>query len=276
MKKNNVLLFTLVLLIALCSIHGCGSKDIQTVTSTQPPANAIYTAAAATTFAQLTEAAKSYPPRTPTPSRTPTPTPVYVPKWEIAPGVSSFAMIVLDYQTLEFKAAYFEVFEACEPYENLKSDEFLVSQAENVLQRTGQRPGLQHVGDFALFEIEPTDFGGAVVLDPCTGQVLFAGGIVYAGRGEQIYPVHPIVPDAFLYQTGQIRQPQRMDVITSPASTSAEGFDAAWNSAQSLNLVHDFASSAYTVFVYLYGPAVYTFWPSEAEWLIFLHAVPSQ
>jgi hypothetical protein len=276
MKKIYVHLFTFIILVLLLSTQGCGSKNIQTVTTTEPAANAIYTAGAATLFAQETEAAKSYPPRTPTQSSTLTPTPVYVPKWEISTSGSNFALIVLDYETLKYKAAYFEIFKPCELYENLKSDQDLIAQAENVLMRTGPRPSLQHVGDFALFEIYPGDIGGAAILDPCTGQVLFVGSIAWLGGGGQIYPVHPIEPDAFENENGPIMQPQRIDAISSPESTNVEGFETAWNSVQSFNLVHDFASYQYSVFVYLYAPSVGAFYPPDAEWLIFLHRGPSQ
>jgi hypothetical protein len=127
---------------------------------------------------------------------------------------------------------------------------------------------------FFLFEIIKSEDSGVVILDPCSGQVLFAGTIFGLGVGSQIFPLYPIEPGAFENKFSRIRQPQRIDVFTSPESTSAEGFSTAWKSVQSLNLVHDFAAYQYSVFIYLYSPAIFAFRADEAEWLIFLHRLP--
>lgn len=263
MKRDCFLSFA-ILLVALISIQACSDRSTETATLSpsprDPPPTAYYSPI----------------PPTPKPTKTITPTPYHVPKWQIDPERENFALIVLDYETLDFKAAYFEVFDPCSVIKPGKTDQELISQASNILKMTDERPQLQRVGDFSVFEIDPADFGGVVVLDPCSGQALFAGEIIGLGKGRQIYPINSIDPTALKYESTLTKTPQRINVMTSPSSTDEEGFEAAWNSVQSLNLVHDFATQPYSVLIYLYTPSVLAFDASVAEWLIFLHRGPSQ
>jgi hypothetical protein len=187
----------------------------------------------------------------------------------------NFALLVLDYETLQFKAGYIETHKPCQYGAPLMSDEALVLKGYDILNRTynadTSNNSIQQVGILSLFEIYPGDTGSVVVFDACNGLELFAG-IIGMGAGYQIYPIHAIKPTAFKYESGAIIQPQRFDVITGVETTyDLAGFGMAWNSVQSLNIVHDFAEFPYNVFIYLYGPAVYAFRPSEAEWVIFLY-----
>lgn len=228
--------------------------------------------AAASTAEVITPSATPYIAHTPTPvplSPTIIPSPYNVPKWELSTANSNFALFVLDYETLQIKAAYLDVLKPCGPTDNLIHDEVLITQAINVIGNPDVRFSFQHVGNFALLKLGSSNVYGAVILDPCTGQILFAGNGGDFGIG-QIYPVHPIEPDALEKVNGPIVQPVRIDAISNTSMYSIEGFDAAWDSIQSFNLVHDFAINPYSVLVYLHGPTDYPIKPTEMEWLIFL------
>lgn len=276
MQKTCYRLFDLLLLTSILFSTGCTAGATSAAYPPPFPAGYLPSDSYQVTSPILTNTPYFSPiPNTSTPSSTITPTPYFISKWKVDPKGSNFALLVLDYETLNFKEAYFFVYDPCSVIRPYKSDDYLIAQGTKIFKKIYAEPTLQHIGDFALYEMYPGDIGGAVVLDPCTGEAIF-GGSIGMGAGEHIYPIHPIEPKAFKTETGQIRQPIRIDVLTSPASTNVEGFEAAWNSAQSLNLVHDFASFQYSVFIYLYAPFVHEFYPPDAEWLIFLHRGPSQ
>lgn len=272
MKKPYFLHVKSIFLATLISLQGCTSRIAPIITNTVQPTNVTSTAPVKTAFMPLTNTA------TPIPVR---------PGWQINSSALNYAIIVLDYQTLTLKSAYIQPLSPCQ---HQVDDEVIKSRADGFFEavmeygtrrvtadgKTELGINVQRVGDFALAEISPNDFGGAAILDPCNGLVLFAGSIVYDGAGEQLYPATPIRPDALRYQTGQIPQPQRIDGRAGPSSTGTEGYEKAWNSVQSLNLVQDFASSSYSVFVYLYPRTVGVFLPENADWVIFLHRDPSQ
>lgn len=127
-----------------------------------------------------------------------------------------------------------------------------------------------------MLEIVPGDFGGVAISDPCSGLVLYAGSIVWAGGGEQLYPAAPIRSDALKRVSQQISPPRRVDVVIGPyADGDEEGGIAAWNSVKDLNLVQEIASAPYSVLVYLYPRTVGMFNPANADWVILLYRGPT-
>ncbi len=259
--------------IALIFLQGCNSGYITTVSSPIVNASENYSINTITSTYVFPTATKYYPPNTPTPrpTQTPTPIPIPAPKWKIDTSKSNYALVILDYKTLQFKEAYYEDFKRCESYEIAKSDQELICQAMIAINLESSLYSFQRVGNFALLEICPGGIGGIVMFESCTGQALFVGTVVRMGLGDQSYPVHPIIPSAFEHETGSISQPDRFDAIANPESTDLEGFELAWNSVQTLNLVRDFSRYHYEVFVYLYPPRVGVFSAPDAEWLIFLN-----
>ena len=227
-------------------------------------------------------------------SATPTPTP-------LAPALAEFynrsdpyglatAIITLDFQTLGLKAAYLVQRGVCDTGSGA-SDEQLrrtfgavfsaggYDWASRLLEGDTSQGNLwgfdiSRVGDFVVLLMEPSDFGGVAVSHPCTGEVLFAGSIVWSGRGQQLYPADPIPPYALQRASGQAASPQRIDVAG--YSVDEEAGMAAWNSVLDLNLVEELASAPYSVLVYLYPRTVGIFDPVTADWVILLQRDPTQ
>jgi hypothetical protein len=239
-------------------------------------------------------------PATPTPtalaqeeSATPAPTPLARALADLFnrydPYESAIAIITLDFQTLRMKAAYLAYGEPCDSQPPV-SDEEVRTRAGAIFagkytwEINVQGGGVSRVGDFVVLGVAPSDFGGVAVSDPCTGEVLFAGSIVWNGRGGQLYPVEPIPPDLLDRTSGQASPPQSIDVTGSLAASDApgegggleEGGLAAWDSVLDLNLVGDLASAPYTVLVLLYPRSVGAFDPAAADWVIFVHCPPTR
>lgn len=215
--------------------------------------------------------------------------------WFIDPYLSNIAIIVLDYQTLQFKAAYFTRQEPCRSQRQPVSDEELKRRAGGIFDAVGKywthrvitdqgttREELafqtRFAGDLAILEIEPTDFGGFAVSHHCSGAVIFAGSIIWTGTGEQFYPANPIASDALIRHRAPITSPQRIDITNGPAAPPADEKSglAAWHAVQDLKLVQELAASPYDVLVYLYPKTVGMFDPNSAEWVIFVQRHPTR
>jgi len=203
--------------------------------------------------------------------------------------LSSIAIITLDFQTLQLKNAYVTYQTPCGNQNHPVTDGELRWRAGGIFDATGEswfakvdvgtgevlRFDVSHVGDFAVLEIEPLDFGGVAVSYPCSGLVLFAGSIVWNGRGEQLYPAVPLPPDRLQRTSDQAAPPDRIDVVGTYAADE-EGGLAAWDSVRDLNLVKDLAVPPYSVLVYLYPRTVGMFDPDAADWVIFVHRGPTE
>jgi hypothetical protein len=211
--------------------------------------------------------------------------------WFVSSDWSSVAVIVLDFETFRLKRAYISYHPSCDDHP-MVSDDNLRWRAGGIFDAAGEYWSGQvkeealgrsevldfevsHLGDFAVLHISPGDFGAIAVSDPCSGRVLFAGSVIWAGRGEQLYPAVPIEPDALERTPGQAPPPQRLDVLGQDYEPEEQAGLAAWDSVRYLNLVKDLASSPYSVLVYLYPRSVGAFFPENADWIIFVHHTPS-
>lgn len=193
----------------------------------------------------------------------PTPTStVTQPAWFIDPNQSNIAIIVLDYQILQLKAAYLTQQEPCSSQRQPVCDEELKDRAGGIFDATGDNWSrrvtpdqgdtlgqlafdTRCAGDLAILEIEPTDFGGFAVSHRCRGAVIFAGSIVWMGRGKQLYPANPLPSVALLRRSNSIAPPQRIDVTSGPAAPPAD--EKSRLAVQDLNLVQELAASLYDV-----------------------------
>jgi len=208
------------------------------------------------------------------------------------PHSSNVAIIVLDFQTLRLKRAYVSYHPSCDDSPPVSDDE-LRWRAGGIFDAAGEYWSGQikeetlgrsevlgfevsHVGDFAVLHISPADFGAIAVSHPCSGRVLFAGSIVWAGGGRQLYPALPIEPDALQRTPGQAPSPQRIDVLGQDVEPDEEAGMAAWDSVRDLNLVKDLAFEPYSVLVYLYPRTVGAFFPENADWIVFVHHGPTE
>ncbi|MCJ7510150.1 MAG: hypothetical protein MUP14_04580 [Dehalococcoidia bacterium] len=205
------------------------------------------------------------------------------------PYESAIAVITLDFQTLRLKAAYLTYGEPCDSQPPVRDEEVraragAIFAGEYAWEINVQGGGVSRVGDFVVLRIQPSDFGGVAVSDPCTGEVLFAGIIVWNGFGRQLYPVEPIPPDLLERTSGQASPPQSIDVASSLAARYPEDEQArleeaglaAWDSVLDLNLVGDLASAPYTVLVLFYPGKIGAFEPAAADWVIFVHRAPTR
>ncbi len=192
---------------------------------------------------------------------------------------SSFAVITLDFQTLQLKNAYVTYHQACDAHHQPVSDDELQSKAIRFFAATdeyGSGPFMvSHVADFAVLERPPVDFGGVAVFDPCSGLVLFAGNIVWAGRGGQVYPADPIPADRLQRTSNQAPPPSTIGVAGTQFPADQKDALAAWDSVRDLNLVNDLAVPPYSVAVYLYPRTVGDFDPAAADWVILIHHDPT-
>lgn len=212
--------------------------------------------------------------------------------WYIDDSLSNIAIVVVDFETLQLERAYFTKQEVCQTSRPPVSDEELISRASGLFNAVGKswsrrlmgevphqweelRIELTHVGNLALLEIPPGDFGGFAVSHACSGLVLYAGSIVFAGRGKQLYPAIPLPANSLQRSSGFIEPPQKLDLLITPSANSEQA-DAikAWTSIQGLNLVRELATEPYRVFVYLYPRSVGMFNPSHADWVIFIERAP--
>jgi hypothetical protein len=208
--------------------------------------------------------------------------------WFIEPSLSNVAIITVDFSSLELKAAYFIKQEPCDKRFPPPGDQELTAPASRIFNAVGtgwtsriSKQGkelafdVSRVGDFAVLEIPPVDFGGAAISDRCSGLVLYAGSIVWSGLGEQIYPAVPLRSDALQRKATKILPPQTIDIVIGVgANANTDSGMAAWESIANLNLVQEMASSPYTVLVYLYPRTVGMFDPAQADWIIFVHRGP--
>ena len=218
------------------------------------------------------------------------------PGWFINPSQSNIGIFVLDYQTLAFRAAYFTKQEPCGSNRQPVSEEELQERAGGLFNAVGKNWSRRVItddkgneqselafkttlaGDLAVLDLPPGDFGGFAVLHRCSGLVIYAGSILYMGKGEQLFPANPINPDVLTHKKTSINSPQRVDVIFGPyvGHIEKESGLSAWNSIQDLNFVQDLAVSPYDVLVYLYPRTVGVFNPDDAEWVIFVQRKPTE
>lgn len=213
------------------------------------------------------------------------------PEWFFPDHVSNIAIFVVDYQTLELETAYTMWQTQCSELRPPVSDEELKQRASGLFNALGDSWGcridettgectdlgfeVSHTGDFAILELDPSDFGGFAVLHPCSGLVVYAGSIIWAGTGAQFFPAVPTYFDISERATEKASPPRALDVVIGPGGTPDESGEkngmAAWNSIKDRRLVYELASRPYSVLVYLYPRGVGVFQPEYADWVIFVH-----
>jgi len=123
-----------------------------------------------------------------------------LPGWFIDPDSSNIAIITLDFQTLDRKGVYFTRQEPCDRHHPAINDEEIAARVGDIFRATqaywSGKIDVSRVADFVISVMPPSDFGGFAASHPCSGLVLYAGSIVWSGRGEQIYPAIPIHSNA--------------------------------------------------------------------------------
>jgi hypothetical protein len=226
----------------------------------------------------------------PPPVRTPP-----LPSQFFDPSSSNTAIFSLDYQTLQLKTVYVSNQAPCSRTSGPLSDEELKRRTSGLFWATGNGWHRQiqqdangqshdevaftvtHINELAVLEIIPGDVGGFAVVDRCSGVVLYAGSIIYAGGGTQLYPAVPVPQEAIQRTADQGHPPQSLQVRSGPgAPEDTKGGQRAWESIRDVTLVEEIASTPYEVLVYLYPRTVGVFAAYNADWVIFVRRGPRQ
>lgn len=213
--------------------------------------------------------------------------------WGLSDAADNIGILVLDYQTYDLQRAYLSYAAPCTPANSggrtpPLDDDTLLQLASGFFEVTGAgwprildessgewrlEMSLTRVGDLAVIEIPPLDFGGFAIFHGCAGRLLYAADIVWSGVGEQLYPAIPL-PSSALQHTGRSpASPRTFNVVFGPGAEHGDHDgkgEKAWTSVRDLNLIQELAVAPYDVLVYLYPPSVGAFQPEVAHWVVFI------
>jgi WD40 repeat protein len=226
--------------------------------------------------------------------RTPYPLPMPLsyeaPEFQPHGGYVTAAVIALDYQTLQPRAAYFSRQPACRDPDDALSDlqleqiasDFLSDRIEALSHLTvaGEQipTSLVRSGELAVLEFEPGGLRATAIMNACSGEVLFAEAAGPDRPGKQIYPedTYPQrvlaspVPSPYLRVS--LQAPTQIEVLhgfdTAGYGKKDEEGLAAWEVVRNSEQVLDLARWPYNVLVYLNPGTTSEFNPDEAEWIV--------
>ncbi len=159
----------------------------------------------------------------------------------------NIAVLVLDYETLEFEGARVLYFPPCDPC----ADDSIP------LSYRYKPPG--DAGDITFW------------YTPTEGTVFF-GTIIWMGTGRIIYPESFEPADHFARSGGRVPKCDNIRLFMLPIEPSEPPpVDAIWRSIDSLDLLKEFQSPSLRAGFYLYPPTVGVFDPGRAKWIVFLY-----
>lgn len=122
------------------------------------------------------------------------------------------------------------------------------------------------------FHVPPSDFGALGLVSRRTGVVAFAGGVVWAGRGEIAFPTE--WRPASELATGCPARPMPLTDRFLPSGELADGsaaaLDATWSTALPLGLSR--GHGVVGAFVLGYPRTVGAFDPGSAEWIVVIES----
>lgn len=164
-------------------------------------------------------------------------------------GMVSIATLVVDYKTFEYEKVHLGYYNCA----SCTNDSL----------------------PFSTHYVLPSDFGSVAFTLPSTEDTIFAGGIVWSGRGEISHPkgFDTVVSDTF--KNSPIGKPDKLkyfNVLVSKRSDSINGkIDSAWAAIDSLTITAFFADAGLKAGIYLYTPTVGIFDPAVAKWIVFFY-----
>ncbi len=131
-------------------------------------------------------------------------------------------------------------------------------------------------GDFGL-EADynsPGDFGDVTIYEKETGTKLFAGDIIWMGRGERTFP-EEILPAKEFARTSKSSSPELerfYPVENGWTDGDDDEINKVWKSVKNLDIVHQAIENAPNtdVYMYLYRRSVGVGDPADWYWLIFI------
>lgn len=118
----------------------------------------------------------------------------------------------------------------------------------------------------------PSDFGDVTWIDAKTNTKLFAGTIVWMGKGKQTFPEKMNTPSSYIKLDHSTQSPAFVPIYHDnyQSDNSIEvDYYAIWKSIDSLQ-VASWVDSSTPAYIYLYQPSVGTGDPADWYWVIFL------
>ena len=117
---------------------------------------------------------------------------------------------------------------------------------------------------------EPGDFGSVAFRYTNTGETVFAGGIVWMGRGKIETPDTLLPPESFPVASNSVTMPSDIRYYYHESHTSKPDIDYAWEKVHTLKIVNELAGQQSMVGLYLYPPSVGMFDPDAAKIIVFI------
>lgn len=117
----------------------------------------------------------------------------------------------------------------------------------------------------------PGDFGSVALFEKTTGTELFAGTIIWMGKGKRTFPEQIKPPSLYT----KLKIPSPMPDFRTPNHNKDQAYDTGidykdiWNAIKYLQEVNWLTSSS-QAYIYLYQPSVGVGDPADWYWLIFL------
>lgn len=116
----------------------------------------------------------------------------------------------------------------------------------------------------------PGDFGDVTWFDKTTGTELFAGTIIWAGKGERTFPEKIKSPSSYEKLKTPTPMPAFIPLYHSEYHVDTEtDYEGTWDAIKYLQEVSWLTSSS-QAYIYLYQPSVGVGDPADWYWLIFL------
>ncbi len=128
-----------------------------------------------------------------------------------------------------------------------------------------------------LFELvsdfnPPGDFGNITWYDKATEKKVFAGTIIWMGKGEQTFPEKLNPASSFVKLQIKTKMPELIPIYNQKEYEESEPIDynPIWSSISSLQSVSWLTEDSNPVYIYLYAPSVGIGDPKDWYWIIFM------
>ena len=117
----------------------------------------------------------------------------------------------------------------------------------------------------------PSDFGDVTWSDMTTDTKLFAGTIIWMGKGVQTFPEKTEAPASYTKIENPTNQPQFIPIYHENYQSNDIDTDyrTIWKAVESLQVV-SWLSPSTPAYIYLYQPSVGAGDPADWYWIIFL------
>ncbi|MCW8809650.1 MAG: T9SS type A sorting domain-containing protein, partial [Ignavibacteriaceae bacterium] len=172
--------------------------------------------------------------------------------WELDYESANFAFLKVNFNTYDFEGGYFTKFD--------------------------YHPGFDLTGiPFSIVYNPPLDTGDILFAYSATNDTIFAASIWWLGQGQILFPDSIDDASQFTYDSSITINPFTIDYYNYVEEIEDSVFhqkaDSAWLSIKQLSILEKFDTlgSVFRVGLYLYAPAVGSFNPDVAKWIIFLY-----